>query len=70
MDAVDTRAEELIRARTARLREWIRKFGQGCEKKQAHLEPGSPERIYWHYGYLSALQDVERLLNGEIDRLD
>jgi len=28
---------------------------------QRHLDAGSEERGYWHYGYLSALQDTEKL---------
>jgi hypothetical protein len=70
MDATETKAEEIIRARAAKLRLWLLKYGQGADARQAHLEPGSVERIYWHYGYQSALQDVERLLTGEIDRLE
>lgn len=29
--------------------------------EQRHLNAGSPERIYWHHGYLMALRDVHAL---------
>ncbi len=69
MDTVQTRPEDAVRARVAKMRQWIQKYGQGCQNRQTHLEPGSVERVYWHYGYLSALQEVERLLSGQTDHL-
>jgi hypothetical protein len=29
---------------------------------QKHLDESTPERAYWHYGYMVALRDVLRLL--------
>ncbi len=34
-----------------------------CETEQKHLDEGTAERAYWHYGYLCALRDVLRLRN-------
>jgi len=31
-----------------------------CFNEQKHLVDGSPENIYWHYGYLIAQQDTLR----------
>jgi hypothetical protein len=30
------------------------------KEEQAHLNDGSRERLYWHYGYLMALKDMRR----------
>lgn len=49
-----TRAEEL--------KCWLLANAPECFRNQEHLNEGSAERVYWHYGYLSALQDVLRLL--------
>lgn len=31
------------------------------KREQAHLTEGSRECLYWHYGYLMALKDLQRL---------
>lgn len=31
--------------------------------EQKHLDEGSAERAYWHYGYMVALRDVLKLLD-------
>jgi hypothetical protein len=41
-----------------------RSNGEKAVAEQKHLDQGSDERVYWHYGYASALQDVLRLLQG------
>lgn len=33
-------------------------------EEQMHLCEGTPERVYWHFGYAVALKDVLRLLQG------
>jgi hypothetical protein len=33
-----------------------------CQVEQKHLDAGTPERVYWHYGYLCALRDALDLL--------
>jgi hypothetical protein len=35
---------------------------------QRHLDANTPERAYWHLGYVAALADVLRLLSGEISQ--
>ncbi|KKK62594.1 hypothetical protein LCGC14_3002770 [marine sediment metagenome] len=47
-----------LKARAEALTEWIADNGDGCAEKQRHLDAGTPERVYWHYGYLMALRDV------------
>jgi hypothetical protein len=50
-----------IKKRADELEEWINQNGKGCKKIQRHLDKNTPEKIYWHYGYLVALRDVIRL---------
>lgn len=45
--------------------EWLDKNGAACFTEQRHLREGTPERIYWHYGYMVAVRDVLRFLTGE-----
>jgi hypothetical protein len=45
--------------------EWLKKNGGNFSSEQKHLDEGSQERIYWHYGYLVALKDMMRFLTGE-----
>ena len=51
---------EVIQERIDDLTEWLNENGADCSCEQAHLDQGSTERLYWHYGYLIALRDVRR----------
>ena len=53
-----------IERRAADIREWLQKNAPDCLVEQRHLEEGSRERVYWHYGYMVALRDVLRFLTG------
>jgi hypothetical protein len=50
-----------LKDRVAGLQAWMRKNAPQCASEQKHLDEGSPERAYWHYGYLVALRDVMQL---------
>jgi len=51
--------------RIVALSDWLaEKFPQIFEE-QRHLDKGSVERYYWHYGYLIALRDNIKLLKRE-----
>ena len=54
-----------IEARKKDLADWLAQNAPQCAAEQKHLEEGSQERAYWHYGYLVALRDVMRLMVGE-----
>ncbi len=43
------------------LTRWLCENAPEC-RQQTHLKTGSPERAYWHFGYLAALHDVRNLL--------
>jgi hypothetical protein len=70
-DAVTTDAPALdVHASVGRriddLVEWLSEHAPRCDSEQAHLRAGSPERVYWHYGYLIALRDLQRLMAGQV----
>lgn len=49
---------EAVRRRIAELETWLRQQGVDVRKEQSHLDEGSRERLYWHYGYLVGLRDA------------
>jgi hypothetical protein len=55
--------EQAIDDRIEGLTDWLRQNAPAVEQ-QAHLDEGSLERAYWHYGYLVALRDLRDLLRG------
>ena len=52
------RLEQVLEQRAKDLQGWLDTQGGECWDEQKHLREGSIEQIYWHFGYLSALQDV------------
>lgn len=61
-------ATELLNGRIEELRSWLDTNAPHCRLEQKHLDEGTAERAYWHYGYLSALQDVLRIVFPEDDQ--
>jgi hypothetical protein len=55
--------DQAIDRRIAGLTDWLEENAQGIDQQQ-HLDEGSRERAYWHYGYLVALRDLRDLLCG------
>jgi len=53
---------QLVQGRSDELRDWLATHAADAATEQRHLDEGTPERAYWHYGYVTALQDVLRLL--------
>jgi hypothetical protein len=53
---------ERIEDRVKDLTEWVTQNASICIAEQKHLDEGSQERAYWHYGYLVALKDALSLL--------
>jgi hypothetical protein len=50
--------------RKVELKCWILANAPKCSTEQKHLDEGTAERAYWHYGYLSALQDILNLISS------
>ena len=46
---------------------WLKENAPSCVREQKHLQEGTAERAYWHYGYLVAIQDVLKLLSRKGD---
>lgn len=58
-----------INRRTVGLLEWIERNCPEITKEQAHLREGTPERAYWHFGYLMALRDVLALTDHNVTEI-
>lgn len=66
MKTQDTIADlAAIERRAKDTADWLKENGRECFDEQKHLDQGSQERIYWHYGYLVALRDVYSHLTGQ-----
>ncbi len=55
MQALSNRVDELTR--------WLADRAPYCDAEQKHLDDGSVEQAYWHYGYVCALRDVLSMIN-------
>lgn len=63
-DGMDT-GEGKVRHRIAELERWLSHQGVDVKSEQTHLDENSPERLYWHYGYLIGLRDALNALVRE-----
>lgn len=52
-------------ARAKGINKWLGEVDPSCFSEQQHLNDGSSERVYWHYGYMVGLNDAIRLLTGK-----
>ena len=58
----------MLDKRRRELSAWLCRYAPYCAEEQAHLDEGTRERAYWHYGYLVAIADVRHALrNGRRD---
>jgi hypothetical protein len=53
---------EVLERRIDALMDWLAKENSGAMGKQGQLDSGTPERLYWHYGYYMALRDILEML--------
>ncbi len=56
--------KEYLDDRIKGLKDWLIEQDPNCFKEQKHLDEGSPERIYWHYGQLMTLIDLRKGLDS------
>jgi hypothetical protein len=54
-----------ISDKAAALTEWLIRHAAHCPSAQKHLDPGTIEQAYWHYGYLCALNDVLKIVEND-----
>lgn len=51
-----------IEKRKVAIYDWLKEEFPQIADEQRHLDKGSVERYYWHYGYLMALSDLMTFL--------
>ena len=56
--------KEYLDDRIKELKDWLIEQDPNCFKEQKHLDEGTPERIYWHYGQLMTLIDLRKGLDS------
>ena len=59
---IEEASVESINAKAAGLTRWLAENAPDCETSQKHLEPGTVEQAYWHYGYACAAKDLLGLI--------
>jgi hypothetical protein len=47
------------------LKGWLAEHAPYCETSQKHLDEGTVEQAYWHYGYVCAIRDVLAIVDSE-----
>lgn len=58
--------ETKLKMRRDGLQKSLHKDNPEIFKEQKHLDEGTPERVYWHYGYYVAIGDVLNLMENEL----
>lgn len=51
---------KLIQRRIEGIEKWLAEQPLDVKREQRHLNAGTPEQAYWHFGYMMALKDVIR----------
>lgn len=60
-----------LQKRAEAIDSWLKtEEGMHCKSVQAHPDKGTPERVYWHYGYMVALRDVMNLIRRDTAHLN
>ena len=44
---------------------WLAEHAPYCEASQKHLDQGTVEQAYWHYGYVCAIRDILAIVDAE-----
>lgn len=57
IQAISQKAEALAR--------WLAERAPYCQDSQKHLDHGTIEQAYWHYGYLCAIRDILAIVDPE-----
>ncbi len=57
--------EENININITQIRRWLKSHAPHVFDEQIHLDEGTEEKAYWHYGYLTALENIQCILTGE-----
>lgn len=60
------RLEALLKKRQNEIEKFLMKDHIEVFAEQKHLDRGSVERAYWHYGYLAAMRDIINRMEGAL----
>ena len=44
---------------------WLAENAPNCDISQKHLDAGSSQQVYWHYGYVCAIRDILSLIEPQ-----
>lgn len=67
--SIESAQMRAISQRLAEMTDWLAQNASYCETAQKHLDDGTAERAYWHYGYLCALRDVVSMISRPLSRI-
>ena len=56
---------QAISEKAPALTRWLAECAPDCQDTQKHLDPGTPEQAYWHYGYVCAIRDILAIVDPE-----
>jgi len=59
---VDQAGVQAMSEKIADITTWLEREAHGIEKTQKHLDEGTVERAYWHYGYVCGARDFMALV--------
>lgn len=57
IQAISDKADALTR--------WLAEHAPYCDDFQKHLDQGTSEQAYWHYGYVCAIRDILAIVDPE-----
>jgi hypothetical protein len=55
---IESSRMQAIRDQADALARWLAEHAPYCETSQKHLDQGTIEQAYWHYGYVCAIRDI------------
>lgn len=61
--------EQAVEERLDAVLLWLKENAPAVAAEQSHLDSGTAERAYYHFGYAAALQDIKDCLPGRNDRV-
>ncbi len=67
---MNKKMREKIAIRIKTIKDWLMLEHPDIFHEQKHLDEGTTERAYWHYGYLVALKDILNLKNTDNKELE
>ena len=63
--SIDSSRIQAISEKADALTRWLAERASYCEDSQKHLDQGTIEQAYWHYGYVCAIRDILAIVDPE-----